>query len=151
MWRAISSEGHIVPTLMEGTITNQRYLQQLQNEVIPVILVAGHVDTFFPAEQCMPTYSRCTCAQTLHESELHSHIICFSTLENYEYTVHPPCFSDYYVVNPLLFQRAHKSVTPLPILDSFYTVSYLVCHTALDIFHFTSPNYLSCELPVFFF
>jgi hypothetical protein len=47
MWCAVSSQGLIGPIFVEGTITNQWYLQQLQNEVILVIQGAGHVDTTF--------------------------------------------------------------------------------------------------------
>jgi len=41
---AISKQGLTGPIFVEGTITNQQCLQQLQNEVTPV---AGHVDTLF--------------------------------------------------------------------------------------------------------
>jgi hypothetical protein len=39
--------GLIGPIFVEGTITNQQYLQQLQNEAILFIWGAGHVDTIF--------------------------------------------------------------------------------------------------------
>jgi predicted glycosyltransferase len=47
MWYAISKHGFTGPISMEGTITNQQYLQQLQNEVILVIQGGGHVGTTF--------------------------------------------------------------------------------------------------------
>jgi hypothetical protein len=37
MWCAISKEGLIGLKFVEGTITNQKYLQQLQNEIVQVI------------------------------------------------------------------------------------------------------------------
>jgi hypothetical protein len=47
VWCAISKQGETGPIFVEGTIISQQYLQQLQNEVIPVIQGAGHVDTTF--------------------------------------------------------------------------------------------------------
>jgi hypothetical protein len=43
----ISKQGLIGLIFVEGTIRNQWYLQQLQNEVILVIQGAGHVDTTY--------------------------------------------------------------------------------------------------------
>jgi hypothetical protein len=57
--RAISMQGLIGSIFVECTTTMQWYLQQLQNEVIPVIQGAQHVDNIFPAARCTPTYSEC--------------------------------------------------------------------------------------------
>jgi outer membrane protein W len=55
MWCAIRKQGIFELIFVEGTITNQWYLQQLQNEVIPVIQGAGHVDTtFFQQDGAQP-------------------------------------------------------------------------------------------------
>jgi hypothetical protein len=44
----MSKQGLVGLVFVEGTVTNQQYLQQLQNEVILVIQGAGHVNmTFF--------------------------------------------------------------------------------------------------------
>jgi hypothetical protein len=37
VWCGISKQGFIGPIFVEETVTNHRYLQQLKNEVIPVI------------------------------------------------------------------------------------------------------------------
>jgi hypothetical protein len=57
MWCAISKQGLIGPICVEGTVKNQRYLQKLQNKVIPVIQTARHVDTKFfqQAGTCLHT------------------------------------------------------------------------------------------------
>jgi len=51
---AVSRQGLIIPIFVEGTITNQQYLKQLQNEVIPVIQGEGHVDTFSQQDGACP-------------------------------------------------------------------------------------------------
>jgi septum formation topological specificity factor MinE len=50
-----SKQGLTAPIFVKGAITNQRYLQQLQNEVCQVIQEAGHVDiTFFQQDGGRP-------------------------------------------------------------------------------------------------
>jgi hypothetical protein len=44
---AISKQGLIGPIFVDGAITNQQYLQQLQNYIILVIQGAWHVHTTF--------------------------------------------------------------------------------------------------------
>jgi hypothetical protein len=46
-WCAFSKQGFTGPIFVEGTITKQLYLQQLQNYVIPVIQRVGHMNTTF--------------------------------------------------------------------------------------------------------
>jgi predicted Rdx family selenoprotein len=48
VWCAISKRVLIGPIFLDGAVTSQRYLQQLQNDVISITQGAGHVDrTFF--------------------------------------------------------------------------------------------------------
>jgi len=47
LWFAVSKQWVTRPILIQGPITHQLCLQQLQNEVIAVTQGAGHVDTFF--------------------------------------------------------------------------------------------------------
>jgi hypothetical protein len=44
VWCAVSKQGLVGYIFVEGSITNQRYLQKLKNEVILVIQGAGNVD-----------------------------------------------------------------------------------------------------------
>jgi hypothetical protein len=47
----VSRQGLIGPFFVEGTITNQQYLQKLENKLIPVV---GHVDTFLQQDGGRP-------------------------------------------------------------------------------------------------
>jgi len=67
MWCAISKEGLIGLKFVEGTITNQKYLQQLQNEIVQVIQWAGYVNTtFFQQDDACP-YRQNVILDILHD------------------------------------------------------------------------------------
>jgi hypothetical protein len=65
MWYAISMQRLIELILMEGNVTSQQYLQQLQTEIILVILEAQHGNMFFQQKDMCPYIVNVTLASSM--------------------------------------------------------------------------------------